>query len=108
MNFVGSGQCKPVEYVNIRGHVAGGAGATAKFWQASNTWLIHIDSGATGCTFAPVVGAVSSEDNFNLVSTTKSTTDSDVPQEPRRLPNGGLADTCLISESMAMFNLVIS
>lgn len=30
MNFVGSGQCKPVEYVNIRGHVAGGAGATAK------------------------------------------------------------------------------
>ena len=66
INFVGSGQCKPVEYVNIRGHVAGGAGATAKFWQASNTWLIHIDSGATGCTFAPVVGAVSSEDNFGF------------------------------------------
>ena len=66
MNFVGSGQCKPVEYVNIRGHVAGGAGATAKFWQASNTWIIHIDSGATGCTFVPVVGAVSSEDNFGF------------------------------------------
>ena len=66
MNFVGSGQCKPVEYVNIRGHVAGEAGATAKFWQASNNWLIHIDSSATGCTFAPVVGAVSSEDNFGF------------------------------------------
>ena len=66
MNFVGSGQCKPVEYVNIRGHVAGGAGATAKFWQASNTWLIHIDSRASGCTFAPIAGAVSSEDNFGF------------------------------------------
>lgn len=66
MNFVGSGQCKPVEYMNIRGHVAGVAGATAKFWQASNTWLIHIDSSASGCTFAPIAGAVSSEDNFGL------------------------------------------
>lgn len=67
MNFVGSGQCKPVEYVNIRGHVAGG-GATAKFWQVYDSYFIHISW--KGCSFAPVPGSVgASEDNFGFYST---------------------------------------
>ena len=59
-----AGQCKKVEFVNIRGHV--GMHLTARFWQGTGAWGLHIDSSATGCQFNPSSGAVSSEDNFGL------------------------------------------
>ncbi|KAL9953235.1 hypothetical protein ACROYT_G040619 [Oculina patagonica] len=63
MSFLGYGQCKPVDYVNIRGHAAG-SGTTARFWQVQNTYTLHIDSSHSGCGFIPTAGAVPSEDNF--------------------------------------------
>ena len=41
-----------------------------------------------------------------LVPILLSITDSDVPQEARPRPNGGLAGTCLISKFNGVFNLV--
>ena len=63
MAFLGYEQCFPVDYINIRGHAAG-SGTTAKFWQVQNTYMLHIDSSATGCGFVATSGAVPSEDNF--------------------------------------------
>ena len=63
VDFLGSGTCKKVEYVNIRGHV--GTQLTVNFWQKLNTWFLHIDSGYNRCQFTAMkTGAVSSEDNF--------------------------------------------
>ncbi|XP_044169547.1 uncharacterized protein [Acropora muricata] len=56
------GQCKKVEFVNIRGH--NGMHVTASFWQKTRTWNPHIDSGILGCQFNPSSGAVVNEDNF--------------------------------------------
>ena len=64
VDFLGNGECKEVEYVNIRGHR--GVHLTAKFWQAENTLSLHIDSSAAGCEFNPTAGAVVSEDNFGF------------------------------------------
>ena len=63
MTFLGYGKCHPVEYVNIRGHAAGG-GATVQFWQLQSQYFLHIDSSFSGCAFKPNTGAVPSEDNF--------------------------------------------
>ncbi len=63
MTYVGHGKCFPVDYVDIRGHAAG-SGTTAQFWQAQDTYTLHIDSSHTGCAFKPNAGAVPSEDNF--------------------------------------------
>ncbi|KAL9953348.1 hypothetical protein ACROYT_G040750 [Oculina patagonica] len=68
MSFFGGGQCKPVDYVNIRGHAAG-SGTTAKFWQW-HSYILHTDSSMPGsCAFKPNAGAISSEDNFGYYNT---------------------------------------
>ena len=45
VDFLGNGECKEVEYVNIRGHR--GVHLTAKFWQVENSLSLHIDSSDT-------------------------------------------------------------
>ena len=63
VDFLGSGTCKKVEYVNIRGHM--GTHLTVNFWQKLNSWFLHIDSGYNSCDFTAMkTGAVFSEDNF--------------------------------------------
>ena len=62
VDFLDSGKCKKVEYVNIRGHI--GINLTARFWQAANAYLLHIDSNKSGCNFDARSGSVSYEDNF--------------------------------------------
>ena len=63
--FVGTGTCKKVEYVDIRGHV--GTNVKACFFQELNQYTLHIDtpSGSNNCQFNAETGAVLSEDNFN-------------------------------------------
>lgn len=63
MTFTGSGTCKKVEFINIRGH--SGAHVQARFWQgAGGIEPFHIDSASTGCSFDASHGSVASEDNF--------------------------------------------
>ena len=59
VDFLGVGECKRVEYVDIRGH--NGTNLTVPFWQ---DWALHIDSSSGLCEFSATVGAVSNEDNF--------------------------------------------
>ena len=59
VNFLDSGKCKKVNYVNIRGHV--GIHLTARFWQ-STSWMLRIDSSHSGCNFKTRSGSVTSED----------------------------------------------
>ena len=66
VDFIGGGQCKKVEFVNIRGHM--GIHLTARFWQGTN-YMLHIDSNTSGCNFNERSGAVSSEDNFGYYHT---------------------------------------
>ena len=61
MAFIGTGVCKKVEFVNIRGHQC--AQCTTKWWQ-SKSYLAHIDSSATGCQLVPTHGSLRSENNF--------------------------------------------
>ncbi|KAL9953343.1 hypothetical protein ACROYT_G040745 [Oculina patagonica] len=65
MTYYGNDECYPVDYVNIRGHVAG-SGTTAGFFQTS--YLLHIDSRRTAnkCAFKANAGSVPSEDNFGF------------------------------------------
>ncbi len=66
MSFLGHGHCKPVDYVNIRGHAAG-SGTTARFWQVQNAYTLHTDSYSPGsCAVRPNAGSVPSEDNFGF------------------------------------------
>ena len=60
MTFRGSGICKKVEYVNVRGHQC--AQCTSKWWQ--NDYTPHIDSSFTCSDFLPTEDSVSKEDNF--------------------------------------------
>ena len=61
MDYIGGGQCRRVEYINIRGHV--GKNLTVGFFQYLHEGL-HVDS-PWGCEFkAARIGAVQSEDNF--------------------------------------------
>ena len=62
VDFVGAGQCKKVEFINIRGH--NGMHRTACFWQKTGLEGLHIDSTSRGCQFNPSSGSVHSEDNF--------------------------------------------
>ena len=61
VDYLGVGQCRKVEYVNIRGHI--GIHLTARFWQAT-TYMLHIGSNSSGCNFDPRSGSVRSEHNF--------------------------------------------
>ena len=64
VDFLGSGECKRVEYVDIRGH--NGTNLTVPFWQQKNSWILHIVSSSHRCEFSASVGAVDSEDNFGF------------------------------------------
>ncbi|CAH3143620.1 unnamed protein product, partial [Pocillopora meandrina] len=67
VDFIGSGQCKKVEFVNIRGH--NGVHLTVRFWQAAKSYFLHTDSSSSGCNFNARSGSVSSEDNFGYYHT---------------------------------------
>jgi hypothetical protein len=60
MAFTGSGVCKKMELVNIRGHQC--AQCTAMWWHIN----AHpaMDSSISSCEFVPTAGSVPSEDNF--------------------------------------------
>ena len=60
MKFRGSGICKKVEYINVRGHQC--AQCTSRWWQVD--YAAHLDSSYTGCQFLPTKGSVPNEDNF--------------------------------------------
>ena len=62
VDFIGSGQCKKVEFVNIRGHI--GVHLTVRFWQVAKSYLLHTDSSLSGCNFNAKSGSVPGEDNF--------------------------------------------
>ena len=62
MTFRGSGICKKVEYINVRGHQC--AQCSSRWWQDNSA--AHLDSSTAGCQFLPTQGSVSSEDNFGL------------------------------------------
>ncbi len=62
MTFLGSGICKKVEYINIRGHQC--AQCTSKWWQVNSKYAPGMDSPSTGCDLVATEGSVSSEDNF--------------------------------------------
>ena len=59
--YLGSGQCKKIEYINIRGHV--GYQTTVPFWQTTNLYMLHTDSTARSCQYG-TTNAAHSEDNF--------------------------------------------
>lgn len=62
-SFHGDGQCKKIEYINVRGHAA--SQTTVGFWQSENTaYLLHTDSSYKGCQFDGTGGAVPGENNF--------------------------------------------
>ena len=61
-DFIGSGQCRKVEFANIRGHI--GLQLTVRFWQGAKSFFLHTDSSSSGCNFNARSGSVSSEDNF--------------------------------------------
>lgn len=62
LSFEGSGICKPVELINIRGH--SGVATTAQFWQKAGFNGLHIDSSITGCLFRANGGSVPGENDF--------------------------------------------
>ncbi|XP_028411750.1 uncharacterized protein LOC114534498 [Dendronephthya gigantea] len=67
MTYIGSGLCKQMEYVNIRGHEC--SQCTARWWAVRNTYNLAIDSSHGGCEFVPTAGSVPSEDNFGVYNT---------------------------------------
>ena len=61
----GKGQCRKVEYMNVRGHNC--TGCTSYWWQTKDPVkrnFLHHDSSYNKCEFGETTGAVSSEDNF--------------------------------------------
>ena len=63
LTYLGTGQCKKVDFINIRGNV--GFSTTVKFWQGK-PWFLHTDSSYKGCPFQVLAnrGATREEDNF--------------------------------------------
>ena len=59
--YLGSGKCKKIEFINIRGNV--GYQTSVAFWQKRNTFIIHTDTAYRDCPYK-AAGAVPSEDNF--------------------------------------------
>ena len=70
VDFIGSGQCKKVEFANIRGHI--GSQLTVRFWQGAKSFFLHTDSSSSGCNFNARSGSVSGEDNFGYYGTVNS------------------------------------
>ena len=67
VDFLGTDECKRVDYVDIRGH--NGTNLKVPFWQKKSTWMLHHDSSYDLCQFTAKVGSVSSEDNFGFYYT---------------------------------------
>jgi len=67
-SFLGSGVCKEVDYINVRGF---GGHTAAAFWQHENC-LLHTDSAGSRCGFDPSAGAKASEDNFGYYDHTNN------------------------------------
>ncbi|XP_031567568.1 uncharacterized protein LOC116302418 [Actinia tenebrosa] len=67
LSYLGRGECKNVEYINIRGINA--SFTTVPFWQslASPADILHTDSSLNPCAFDARQGAVASENNFGLL-----------------------------------------
>ena len=72
LSYTGAGQCKKVEYINIRGNAK--TSTTAKFWQGVRSWFLHTDSSYRGCPFQALAnnGAKREEDNFGHYATVNS------------------------------------
>jgi len=68
-SFLGNGQCKEVDYVNVRGI---GGHTTATFWQIEDTCLLHIDSSVSTCGYDARAGGKGSEDNFGFYGSTNN------------------------------------
>ena len=66
ITYLDEGQCKKIEYINIRGHV--GYQTTVPFFQTKNL-MLHTDSSYKTCGYGGAPGAVSSEDNFGYYYT---------------------------------------
>lgn len=66
--YLGSGQCKKVEYINVRGNI--GYQSTTAFWQVKKGYMLHTDSSLKPCEFNGQPGAKASEDNFGYYYTT--------------------------------------
>ena len=64
MKWLGGNICRPVDYVNIRGHSA--KHTQANFWQTLGSYHLHIQSSDVHCAFKPNQGSVLSEDNFGF------------------------------------------
>ena len=64
MTLKGYGECKKVEYVNVRGHRC--AHCTLRWRQYGRA--AHLDGSTAGCQFQPTKDALSHEDNFGLYS----------------------------------------
>ena len=60
--YLGDGECKKIEFINIRGHT--GYNITVPFWQMKNSHILHTDSAVQRCQFDGRNGAAVSEDNF--------------------------------------------
>ena len=60
--YLGLGQCKKIEFINIRGHV--GYQTHVALWQKRHTFIIHTDTWYRSCPYKAFGGAVNSEDNF--------------------------------------------
>lgn len=63
IDFKGLGNCKRVEYVNVRGHRC--SDCDVAWWQDDNQ-MLHMDTQFVRCGFNATYGAVSSEDNFGF------------------------------------------
>jgi hypothetical protein len=70
INFVGTLDCKRVEYVNIRGHQC--SDCSMSWWQTSDRYGLHTDSSFLRCGYNPLQGAVPFEDNFGFYLTINS------------------------------------
>lgn len=64
MEFEGKGECKPVDYINIRGFPA--TQTKAQFWQRKGKQALHIDSAQGECDYRPFYGTIVGENNFGF------------------------------------------
>ncbi|EDO41111.1 predicted protein [Nematostella vectensis] len=63
MEYDGAGECKPVEYINIRGYPV--VQTEAAFWQRDRKWGLHVDTGHFRCPYQPPWSIIS-ENNFGF------------------------------------------
>ena len=66
LDFDQLGQCRQVEYINVRGH---SCSHCQTIWFQSSQEILHLDSSSKQCNFDPSPGAVHTEDNFGYYMT---------------------------------------